>query len=71
MAYVFERKPTASFKFKTNQHSSEQTTLQGINATVESAAMICNAVDSLMAIGGNTPYYVEGTRTVNDVVNDY
>lgn len=70
MAYTFERNRTSSFRFHTTRNSSEQTTLNGINATLESAQTICNGVSSLMAIGGNSPVFDEGVRTVKDIVYD-
>ena len=69
MAYTFETKANAKFRFVTNQNSSEQTTLDGINATLSSADTICDGVSSLMAIGNNTPYYDgKAYRTVTDNV---
>lgn len=71
MSYTFETEKTAKFSFYTNQHSSDKTTLAGINPTLSSADSICAGVDSLMAIGGNTPYYDgKGTRTVTQIVYD-
>lgn len=80
MAYVFQTDKTAQFKFRTNdaEHgggagAAQMTTLKGINATLASAESICAGVDSLMAIGGNVPYYTAGDskRTVIQVVDDY
>lgn len=72
MGYAFETKANAKFRFVTNQNSSEQTTLDGINATLPSATTICDGVSSLMAIGGNNPYFDgKAYRTVTDnVYND-
>lgn len=71
MAYVFNREPTAKFKFRADNGSSDNLTLAGINATLASADSICAGVSMLMAIGGNTPVYAGvAVRTVNDNVND-
>lgn len=71
MSMYFEKEKIAKFQFLTNHNSSEKTTLDGINASLSSAEIICNGVDSLMAIGGNTPYYDgEAKRTVVENVYD-
>lgn len=68
MSYVFERKRSSSFKFQAIPGSN--LTLKGISPT-EDAVTICNALDSLMAIGSVTsPVYYDGVRTVNDIVID-
>lgn len=71
MPYVFNREPTAKFKFRADSGSTDSLTLAGINATLASADSICAGVSMLMAIGGNTPVYSGvAVRTVNDNVND-
>lgn len=68
MAYQFNKKPTASFQFTTNADSSDKTKLAGINATIGSAATICDGVSSLMAIGGNSSVYTNAIRTATETV---
>lgn len=70
MAYQFNKKPTASFQFTTNSDSTDKTRLAGINATIGSAATICDGVSSLMAIGGNSSVYVDAVRTATETVYD-
>lgn len=75
MAYVFETERMAKFKFQTNDAAhgggtAQKTTLTGINATLASAASICAGVNMLMAIGSNYPYFDDGVRTVNQIVNN-
>lgn len=71
MAYQFNKKPTATFQFRnSDQTITEQTKLSGINATLGSAAIICDGVSSLMAIGGNNPYYQSAIRTAQETVYD-
>lgn len=71
MSYVFNREPTAKFKFRADRDSTDNLTLAGINATLASADSICAGVSMLMAIGGNTPVYRGiAVRTVNDNVNE-
>lgn len=70
MAYQFNRKVVSTFRFNTNAGSTEKTSLQGINASLSSADTICDGVSSLMAIGGNTPYYIGAERTVKDSVDE-
>lgn len=68
---IFETNPNAKLKFRTTTHASGMTTLDGINPTLASADSICAGVDSLMAIGGNTPYYdAEATRTRTETMYD-
>lgn len=69
MAYQFDRERSASFKFK-NQNATS-ITLRGINPTIDSAAVICDGVSSLIAIGGLQGRYIDAERTVKDnVYND-
>lgn len=68
MAYQFNKKPTASFQFTTNAESTDKTKLAGINATIGSAAIICDGVSSLMAIGGNSSTYIDAIRTTTETV---
>lgn len=71
MAYQFSKKPTATFQFRNStQTLTEQTKLAGINATLGSAAIICDGVNSLMAIGGNEPNYINAVRTASETVYD-
>lgn len=70
MAYQFNKKPTASFQFTTNTDSTDKTKLAGINATLGSAAIICDGVASLMAIGGNSSFYIDAVRTATETVYD-
>lgn len=70
MAYQFNKKPTASFQFTTNADSLDKTKLAGINATIGSAAVICDGVSSLMAIGGNSSTYNNAVRTATETVYD-
>lgn len=70
MAYQFNKKPTASFQFTTNTDSTDKTKLAGINATLGSAAIICDGVTSLMAIGGNSSFYIDAVRTATETVYD-
>lgn len=70
MSYAFQRKPTAKMKFRTDVNSNDNTTLQGINSSLTSATTICDGINSLMAIGGNAPSYVNGERTGIDIVVD-
>ncbi len=70
MAYQFNKKPTASFQFTTNTDTTDKTNLAGINATLGSAAIICDGVSSLMAIGGNSSVYVNAVRTAKETVYD-
>lgn len=71
MALTFETDKTAKYRFQTTEDGSDKTTLTGINPTLASAESICAGVDSLMAIGLNTPYHIDGTRTVTQIVYDY
>lgn len=66
----FETDANAKMNFLVNSHSSDRITLDGINPTLRSADSICAGIDSLMAIGGNTPYYLDdkATRTVTERV---
>lgn len=68
MAYQFNKKPTASFQFTTDAESTDKTKLAGINATIGSAAIICDGVSSLMAIGGNSSTYIDAIRTTTETV---
>ena len=71
MAYQFNKKPTATFQFRTNPNTITDTTkLSGINATLGSAAIICDGVSSLMAIGGNSSAYINAVRTATETVYD-
>lgn len=70
MAYQFNKKPTATFQFKTNTDTTDKTKLAGINATLGSAAIICDGVSSLMAIGGNSTTYIDAVRTATETVFD-
>ena len=70
MAYQFNKKPTAKFQFTTNTDSTDKMTLSGINATLGSAAIICDGVTSLMAIGGNSSTYNNAVRTATESVYD-
>lgn len=70
MAYQFNKKPTATFQFTTNSSNTDKTKLAGINATIGSAATICNGVSSLMAIGGNSSVYIDAIRTAAETVYD-
>lgn len=69
MAYNFETDKNAKMKFRTTTGDSQMTTLDGINPTLASADSICAGIDSLMAIGANTPYYDgEAKRTRTETV---
>lgn len=70
MAYQFNKKPTATFQFTQSNDTTDKTRLAGINATIGSAAIICDGVSSLMAIGGNSPFYENAVRTATETVND-
>lgn len=70
MAYQFNKKPTASFQFTTNTDSTDKTKLAGINATLGSAAIICDGVSSIMAIGGNSSIYIAAVRSAIETVYD-
>lgn len=70
MAYQFNKKPTASFQFTTNTDSTDKTKLAGINATLGSAAIICDGVSSIMAIGGNSSIYIDAVRSAIETVYD-
>lgn len=71
MAYQFNKKPTATFQFTTDTtDAADKTKLAGINATLGSAAIICDGVSSLMAIGGNSSYYINAVRTATETVYD-
>lgn len=68
---IFETDLNAKMKFRTTTHASGMTTLDGINPTLASADSVCAGIDSLMAIGFNTPYYdAEAKRTVTQTVYD-
>lgn len=72
MAYSFVKDRTAKFSFIADVNTpSDSITLNGINATLASADSICAGIDSLMAIGGNEPYYSAGKakRTVIENVH--
>lgn len=68
MAYQFRKKPTATFQFTTSNDTTDKTRLAGINATIGSAATICDGVSSLMAIGGNSSVYTDAIRTATETV---
>lgn len=69
MAYIFEKKPTATFQFRNSEETlTEKTTLGGINATLNNANTICDGVNSIMAIGGYSPAFDEAVRTAKDYV---
>lgn len=71
MAYQFSKKPTATFQFLDSSLTiTDKTKLAGINATLGSAAVICDGVASLMAIGGNEPYFNDAVRTAEETVYD-
>lgn len=71
MAYQFNKKPTASFQFRNSADSITDTTkFAGINATLGSAAIICDGVNSLMAIGGNSAYFIGAKRTSEETVSE-
>lgn len=72
MAYQFNKKPTATFQFMTDTSETDasKTKLAGINATLNSAATICDGVSSLMAIGGNSSGYIDAIRTSTETVYD-
>lgn len=70
MAYQFNKKPTATFQFTTDTDTTDKTRLAGINATLGSAAIVCDGVSSLMAIGGNSSYYINAVRTATETVYD-
>jgi len=71
MAYEFNQEKASKFQFKPNLGENTMT-INGINSSIASAATICDGVNSLMAIGSNTPYYDDGLarRTVNQYVVD-
>lgn len=66
----FNKDKTSKFKFRPLQTSDETLTLDGINASLDSADTICNGISSLMAIGGNNPVYISATRTSTETVED-
>lgn len=67
--YQFYKNPTASFNFVADQdEATKKITLNGINSTVTSADTICDGVASLMAIGGNRPYFYDANRTAKETV---
>ena len=69
--YVFEKQPTATFKFTTNSGDPlKSTQFSGINASLSTAEPICQGVASLMAIGGNEPGFDDAIRTSKETVYD-
>lgn len=70
MAYTFNKQKTSKFKFRPRQENSDTLTLNGINATLQSADTICDGISSLMAIGGNDPAFTDATRTAVETVEE-
>jgi len=71
MAYQFNRKPISTFLFYNSESTVTDTTkFAGINATVQSADVICDGVSSLMAIGGNSAFFVGAKRASEETVSE-
>lgn len=67
MAWVFNTQEAANFNTMINQ-TGNRINIPGVNATEQDANIICNGIDSLLAIGGRSSIHEEAIRTVKDDV---
>lgn len=67
MSYAFDKSEVASFKMKYAGDATTKT-FKGVNATVQSADVICDGMASLLSCASLTGYYDGAIRVVNEDV---
>ena len=70
MALIFVEQDKATFKTPTVEAYGKDISIQGVNSTLQSAEIICDGVDSLLACASLSGNFAGAVRTVKQNVDD-